>query len=455
MNNSHTEKEENRLHVLHSLGGGIEKWVNDFIKNDIHHNNFILKSLGIRGIFGQKIALYRDPEGKRPLSVWDLKPPIDSTAITHTNYRALLKEIIGDYRIKTIIISSLIGHSLDILNTGLKTVMVLHDYYPYCPAVNLFFNKICSSCEFDQLASCFKKNRFNKAFPLASSQGWLTIRNNYLKLIRTQKVSLVAPSDSVKRNLLSLAPSLSEMSFRVIPHGSDRLSSCPRNDQSARENKLRILVLGRLTYHKGLQLFEAIYPELSEGADFYLLGCGWKGRKYSKMPGIQIMAENYSPEQLNEMVGIISPDLGLLLSIWPETFSYTLSELMMLGIPPLVTQVGSFTDRIINGETGFIVEPEKMALINKIKEVSEKKDMLPRITSNLGKIAFKTTDHMVLDYNRLISQIAIPADSGSEQQTCLLKEEELKRIKDQSFFNTYFKKITCSVKNQILNFKSN
>jgi glycosyltransferase involved in cell wall biosynthesis len=455
MAKSYTEKEQNRLHILHSLGGGVEKWVDDFIKHDSSHNNILLKSLGIRGIFGQQIALYSDPLEKKPLSVWKLRSPIDSSSITHGDYKILLKEIISDHNIKTVIVSSLIGHSFDILNTGLKTIMVLHDYYPYCPAVNLYFNKICTSCEPERLFFCFKNNRYNKAFPLASPQGWLRIRNVFLKLLRTQKVSLVVPSDSVKQNLVSIAPSFSELSFKVVTHGSDLLSPVVRNEQTDKKKKLRILILGRLTYHKGLQIFDTIYPELSKIADFYLLGCGWKGRKYKKIPGIHVIAENYSLEQLNEIVARISPDIGLLLSIWPETFSYTLSELMMLGITPLVTKVGSFADRIRDGETGFIAEPGEIALINKIKEVNENKDMLQRITSNLGKISFKTTNQMVRDYDHLISHMPIPAESSFGSQTFLMKEEELKRIEDRKVLNTLLKKLYCNVKNQILNFKSN
>jgi glycosyltransferase involved in cell wall biosynthesis len=125
-----------------------------------------------------------------------------------------------------------------------------------------------------------------------------------------------------------------------------------------------------------------------------------------------------------------------------------------LGIPPLVTQVGSFKDRIRDGETGFLVEPEKSALVDKIKDVSEKRDRLQIITSNLGKISFKTAGQMVMDYDRLISQINLSGVGGSELQSSRMQKEEIYRIKDQAGLNAYFKKVYCITKNQILNFKS-
>ncbi len=65
----------------------------------------------------------------------------------------------------------------------------------------------------------------------------------------------------------------------------------------------------------------------------------------------------------------IRPHAGMLLSIWPETFSYTLSELMRLGVPPVATRVGGFAERIIDGETGYLVEPTADDLVARLKQL--------------------------------------------------------------------------------------
>lgn len=75
----------------------------------------------------------------RPLRYWDLGLPIRATATAHLQYQAILREIIADFRVEAIIVSSLVGHALDVLATGLPTVILAHDYYPFCPAVVIYF----------------------------------------------------------------------------------------------------------------------------------------------------------------------------------------------------------------------------------------------------------------------------------------------------------------------------
>ena len=64
------------------------------------------------------------------------------------------------------------------------------------------------------------------------------------------------------------------------------------------------------------------------------------------------MVTGYELGELPAILERIRPDLGLLLSIRLETFSYTLSELTELGIPVAATNLGSFRERIKHGETG-------------------------------------------------------------------------------------------------------
>src|SRR5690606_21204224 len=47
-----------QLHIAHSWGGGLGRWVEDYIEADNAHHNLVLRSIGVRGEFGQSIALY-------------------------------------------------------------------------------------------------------------------------------------------------------------------------------------------------------------------------------------------------------------------------------------------------------------------------------------------------------------------------------------------------------------
>ncbi len=210
-----------QLHIMHSWGGGVELWLMDYIHADAVWNNMVLKSLGIPGLTGQRLALYSGLNADEPLRTWDLMPPIHATSITHEGYRSVLDEIIGNYKVSSMLISSFIGHSLDILNTGLRTAIACHDYYPFCPAIDIYFDRICSECGIGDLERCFSGNKQNRSFPLASVHEWVVLRRSFLDLIRHYNITLTAPSDSVRRNLIRLEGVFRDFDFRIIPHETE------------------------------------------------------------------------------------------------------------------------------------------------------------------------------------------------------------------------------------------
>lgn len=418
-----------KLHLSHSWGGGIEYWIRSFFQADKNFNNIVLKSFGTPSLSGQRLALYTNIESENPDHIWNLTNPIHATSITNQEYRGILNKIISDYKVKSILISSFIGHSLDILNTKLKTGVICHDFYPLCPAVNIYFNEICNSCKYDRLKRCFQRNDFNKSFPLGSPFEWILIRNSYLKLINRSNVFLVAPSASVIQNLYKIEPLFKETSFKVIPHGLDFGKSFAKIQNPKNNRKLKLLILGRISFHKGLELFNNIYKELIKFTDIYFLGCGKNGLFFRNIKGIHIISENYIQSDLPNLVAEISPDLGILLSVWPETFSYTLSELMVLKIPTLAMKVGSFEDRISNGINGFLVEPEEAAVIRKIKELSENRQRLKDVSNNLNNFSHRSVKKMISEYIDSIDTVPDENDLGQSNDSYyndMLKTEKLR-----------------------------
>lgn len=189
----HQEVKPVQLHIMHSWGGGLERWVQDYCNTDQKRINLVLKSIGIPGIPGQQLALYQHINDKTPIRSWQLTSPIYATSITNLNYCNILQEIIANFKVQAILVSSFIGHSLDILNTNIETVVICHDYYPFCPVLNIYFDKICDRCQEHDLKYCFKENKYNHFFPEISSLSWLPIRNSFIRLILQNKITLITP----------------------------------------------------------------------------------------------------------------------------------------------------------------------------------------------------------------------------------------------------------------------
>ena len=390
-----------QLHVLHNHGGGIEQWVRDYCSADGERINLILRPYSKGKNYGEGLALYSDVLDSNPLRIWEFPVPIYATTASHLEHRQVLEEILHEYCVDAILVSSLIGHSLDVLETGRPTIFIGHDYFPYCPAINLHYQGVCSYCDAGRLADCARNNRLNEIFPEFSGAARLFVRERFLALLAAGNVSIVAPTPSVRDNLVRLEPRFGKLRFEIIAHGHASDFHPPLSGNNATHGRLRVLVLGQLSASKGVALLLDAIDEIVSFADVFLLGCGELGEYFRGRKNVHIVSR-YEVNELPGLVADIAPDIGLLLSIWPETFSYTLSELMQLGIPVLATNVGGFADRIEPEVTGFLTEPDAAVLKAKLRLLNEDREAILRVRSNLLVLKPKTPGEMVAEYHRLL-----------------------------------------------------
>ena len=389
------------LHISHSWGGGVERWLSEFIEADHVTSNLVLKSEGPHGAYGTELALYRYRMGKaaEQLDKWSLKPRIKATDVRNESYAAVLRELVERYRFGKVLVSSLIGHSLECLKLPVPTAVVCHDYYPFCSAINLTFGEVCPSCEAPRLQACLEENAFNHSFPNVPVPEWLAIREEFVCLVNGREIPLVAPSPSVKENYSRALPEVAGR-FRVIPHGT-RPPSC-KVTQTPYENDrpLRLLVLGSMAIHKGRLLLEAVLPELLQFAELTLAGCFDFPEQFLSNPRIRVIP-SYNRESLCQLVEELRPDAGLLLSVVPEAFSYTLHELQSMGVPPVATRIGSFADWIRPGENGFLSDPQPAPLLDLLRSLSSDRSQLQRVHEGLQRFTLRSPEEMVRDYRAL------------------------------------------------------
>lgn len=388
-----------QLHVAHSWGGGLDYWVRQYCGSDQGRDNLVLRSIGTWGAFGQRIGLYRSASMDRPLRYWDLGFPIRATVAAHLQYQAILREIIADFRIEAMLISSLVGHSLDALATGLPTVIVAHDYYPFCPAVVIYFGEVCNQCPRDRLAACFAHNDQNRFFRNANADEWLNVRRRFSQLAQTDSVHFIAPSPAVIRHWQILMPELGDQQFTVIPHGLD--FAPPRLPEPSVRDKLRVVVLGSLAPQKGRALLEQLWPLIADQVELYLVGCDEDGDIFCNQPGITVIP-HFRHAELAEIMAGIQPEVGLLLSVWPETFSYTLSELWLFGLPVVAVALGSFADRITEGVNGFLCPPHAEMIAARLHAIAADRTCLQSPRQWAANFRHRSIAEMIADYHALI-----------------------------------------------------
>jgi len=404
-----------QLHAVHDLGGGIAGWLESFCRADTERVNLVLKPYSISHAYAEGLMLYAADDLVQPLRMRPFARPISATALSHDEYREAVADIVRDFNVQAVLVSSFIGHALDILTTGLPTLVINHDFYPTCPAINLYFREVCRSCDAARLTDCATRNTdFNspyRVFPVAHR---LSIRAGLISRVLSNPVTMVVPTDSTRRHLLEITPELRDVRFEVIPHGNLPILRAVPPPSRGREARLRILILGIQSVTKGMNLLFEVLQELSGFADIYLVGAQEAGELFRYRHGVHVV-DHYAMDALPVIVEEIAPDLGLLMSTWPETFSYTLSELMQMRVPPVATRIGAFADRIRDGENGILFEPNPVALLDCLRGIDVNRNRLTEIRWQLEREPERSLQAMVADYHHLLPCPVPAIGSGTGQ----------------------------------------
>ena len=378
------------LHVCHSWGGGLNRWVEDYCAGDSSSQNIILKSVGDRSAYGKSMALFLPQSPKVPIKTWSLVSPILSTDIRNEEYDSILREIEDNFSVKQVVVSSLIGHSLDVLRWHTHTTLVTHDFYPLCPPLYAKFGSICDSCQPERFQECLRLNQGHEFFNHESPEYLADIKRRFLSMICELPIRIVSPSRATRDRWRLLANADFPDRIDVIPHGlgSEWLAmlesvreaavSPPQQDQTADsgyQRKLKVLVLGRLFSHKGSDILQSSLGELREFAEIHLLGSGDEAIAVFENK-VDTFQPHYEQDDLPQLVVDLAPDVAVMLSTVPETFSYTAEELQLMGIPLVTTAVGSLPERIDANRTGWHVEPTSESLVAELSLLQRNRALL-------------------------------------------------------------------------------
>lgn len=391
------------LHISHSWGGGLARWISDYAAADANNVHLILKSIGDWNASGKSHRLFDSRDENNPLKSWLLTTPIISSSTSSYEYGNILTDIIAQHAVSAIFVSTLIGHSLDVYKTGLPSLHVLHDFYPWCPPLYATWETPCESCDSKRLMECLDANPAHHFFTDQTPRNFLSLRTAFIAIVASEDVSLIAPTQSVKKRWIQLAGDLDPARISVIPHGLNKttLSEFESNNWNTSTALKKIVILGRLSAAKGEAILRSALPGLLEKYEVVLLGCGDTAIAPRKHKNLNLVP-HYDARNLPQLLGELQPDCGLLLSTVPETFSYTLSELHAAGIPTIATRLGAFADRIEDGVNGWLIEPSATKLLAQIEYLRENPDCLGKARSAIRDAPQQSASDMVRAYTDLL-----------------------------------------------------
>lgn len=234
-------------------------------------------------------------------------------------------------------------------------IYTIHDYLSICPRVNLVDHKekYCNEPNEKVCNTCIKRgvheSLSSNLAAVENIEDWRAL--NYQVLKNAKKV--IVPTEDVKTRLKRYFQDI-DISVIYHPEKNNQVNFNPRL-----KGELNVAIIGAIGNHKGYsELFELVeYCSVNElPINFTLIGYSADDDELSKFDNIHITGKFDSEEELKAHVISNNCNLALFLSIWPETYSYTLSEAIKLNLWPISHRLGAVGERIKKYGVGTIVD---------------------------------------------------------------------------------------------------
>ncbi|HYG75747.1 MAG TPA: glycosyltransferase family 4 protein [Planctomycetota bacterium] len=255
---------------------------------------------------------------------------------------------------------------------GIPYTYATHDFFAVCPSLNLVNPITLKPCSThysgaDDSAACLKRQfeMLNTPLPCDSGSVLKQHQARFSEILRGA-AALVFPSESARRRMLENLHLPAEKTH-VIPHGCDVLTPTTGASESPREEGvLRVAMMGMLAAPiKGSELILELLSATREmPLEWHLFGVvdANNFRERLTATGARLVIHGaYGREDIVGKLQAARIDVALFTSIAEETFSYTLSEAWLAGVPAIVPALGALKERVEKEGHGWIIEPHSAA----------------------------------------------------------------------------------------------
>ena len=376
------------LFICHDFGGGTKKYLTELSRR--------LEEEGY-----QALCLMPDMRNWTKLcSLGEIKIYSRYNLSKTTEFEALLKDL-KSINVIHVHINSTIGFNKesDLWQIPQKLEVdfdvTIHDYQFICPRINLTTakNKYCGEPSSEACDVCIIKNStyndvslsnlFNE---LGSVKQW---RNYYLNNLRKAR-KILAPTYDVQKRISKYFPDLKiDVKYHPEFYQESTLSSYfPLESKSI----YSVALIGAISDIKGYALIQecAAYAlDFDLPIKFTIFGYTKDDLHLEEYSNINIVGAFKNLNELKEKLNQNPCDIAAFLSIWPETYSYTLSEALFLGLLPFGLNIGAIGERIRQVPGGLVIKPcatPKNIVLNMIKlcQVARRKTVRHSIKSQVN-----------------------------------------------------------------------
>ncbi len=330
------------LAIVHAWGGGVGKHVVDLAML-VQGACAMLRLAPTRagGRFELDLMPGEQPlsgSGRRGLTLDEARRELRAVGITRVHFHhfhGLPRSVLGMPR-----------------ELGVPYDVTVHDFYAVCPRINLCEPGAgyCGCGDEGRCSRCLRRR------PVVTRRGIRAWRRDFSAILSGAD-RIFAPSRFVAGLLAATYPGLGSK-VAVVPHpdlgGGTLLRDLPVARPEPGE-PLRVLVLGAVSRLKGAdEVSEVAGLAMRTGA---LVDFHWLGEIHMNLPvwpdtRLRIHGA-YTPDDLRGRLLNLRPHAVWMASPVPETYSYTLTEVLGSALPIVATRLGAFEERL-TGQSGIV-----------------------------------------------------------------------------------------------------
>jgi O-antigen biosynthesis protein len=245
---------------------------------------------------------------------------------------------------------------------GVDYDFTVHDYTAVCPRVNMMdaTGAFCGNTDIEVCETCVQSN--GSPFGDVGVWSWRAAYRRFLEGAR----KVYVPDEDVETRLKSFLP---DLSITVRPHPEAVPDAFLQPLARPPDAPLRVAIIGAIGRSKGsLQLLQCAEDAVRRNLPIRFVVIGYTDEpELRKLPNVETTGA-YVEADLPDILARSQCHLALFLSVWPETYSYTLSQAFYAGLYPVAFDIGAIARRIRAGGWGHVLPAEMMWLPAKVNQ---------------------------------------------------------------------------------------
>lgn len=244
-----------------------------------------------------------------------------------------------------------------------------HDFHCICPSFNLINcdGRYCAMQYDDGCEKCWAQKKLgtdDTAHNILKS-GATTVcewRMAWGDFLKNTADSVIVFSEKIADLFTSVYPQIKNK-IQVIPHTVHKYKTIKVKPH----NEINIAVLGAISEQKGASVIRDMAQHLPVDTSIKIIGTMKNAPKNIFIHG------KYNMRNLPRIMQKYKIDLVFIPSVWPETFSYTTSEAISMGLPVACYDLGAPAERVSKYSRGLVlseISPQQnlAEIINFIKK---------------------------------------------------------------------------------------